>query len=272
MNQEPQKNNTVLIIIAFIGVVGTIVASTIGVIGNYNIEKLRQESALTQIALVAVVTQGGATQMVLQSTINAPTQPPYPTYTPYPTATFVPSTATLIPTQTPDPRLFWDNFENGVKPEWKMQGEYSTVNGKLIPGNSMQGYLGDQSWINYVVVLQQVENRCGDWGVMLRMQDRDNYMLVKFKWGCSGQANDFKFYKVINGEQQEIAGAEGYKYYADGGSVLRLEAEGNVYRFYQDNERLVYFTDNSFSSGGVSLVNFNSERLSIGSFQVESLP
>jgi hypothetical protein len=56
------KNNTVLIV-AIIGVIGTIVATTIGVIGNYvgnyNIEKLRQESELTRIALVAIATQGG---------------------------------------------------------------------------------------------------------------------------------------------------------------------------------------------------------------------
>jgi hypothetical protein len=85
MTQEPQKSNAVLILIAIIGVVGTIVATAIGVIGNYNIEKLRQDAELTRIALVSIATQGGATQMVLQSTVNAPTEPPAPTYTPYPT-------------------------------------------------------------------------------------------------------------------------------------------------------------------------------------------
>ena len=38
MRQEPHKNN-VLIIIAMIGVIGTIIASIITVTGNLNIEK-----------------------------------------------------------------------------------------------------------------------------------------------------------------------------------------------------------------------------------------
>jgi len=53
MAQEPQKSNYVLIVIAIIGLVGTIVAATIGAIGNYNTEKLRQEAELTRIALVS---------------------------------------------------------------------------------------------------------------------------------------------------------------------------------------------------------------------------
>ena len=64
MAQEPQKVISVVIIIAIIGVIGAIVAATISVKGNYNIEKLRQEAELTRIALVSNTTQGGATQTV----------------------------------------------------------------------------------------------------------------------------------------------------------------------------------------------------------------
>lgn len=53
MAKEPQKNNSTMIIIAVIGVVGTVVAATIGAIGNYNTEKLRQEVGLTRIALAS---------------------------------------------------------------------------------------------------------------------------------------------------------------------------------------------------------------------------
>ena len=53
MTQESPKNNNVLIVIAIISVVGTIVASIVGAIGNYNTEKMRQEAELTRIALVA---------------------------------------------------------------------------------------------------------------------------------------------------------------------------------------------------------------------------
>ena len=58
MTQEPQKSNTVLIFIAIIGVVGTIAGATIVAIGNYNVEKFRQQAELTRIALVYIATQG----------------------------------------------------------------------------------------------------------------------------------------------------------------------------------------------------------------------
>lgn len=110
MAQEPQKNNAALIIIAIIGVMGTIVATTIGVIGNFNIEKMRQEAELTRIALVSIATQGGATQVSMASTISAPTSTPYPTnelpptYTPFPTYTFFPQpTIPPLPSETPTP-------------------------------------------------------------------------------------------------------------------------------------------------------------------------
>jgi hypothetical protein len=82
MNPEPQKSNTVLIVIAIIGVIGTVIGTIITVMGNYNVEKLRQETELTRIALVSIATQSGATQTVLQSTINAPTELPVPSTTP----------------------------------------------------------------------------------------------------------------------------------------------------------------------------------------------
>lgn len=98
MTQEPQKNNIVLILVAVIGVIGTLAGAIITVNGNYKVEKLRQETELTRSALVSIATQGEATQMVLQNIVNAPTEIPAPTYTPYPTLTPAVITATLEPT------------------------------------------------------------------------------------------------------------------------------------------------------------------------------
>lgn len=136
MTQEPQKSNTVLIFIAIIGVVGTIAGATIVAIGNYNVEKFRQQAELTRIALVYIATQGGATQVSMASTISAPTNTPYPTnelqptYTPYPTYTSIP-----FPTIPPTPSIslpFSDNFDNGMKSEWKViQGQPLIVDGRL---------------------------------------------------------------------------------------------------------------------------------------------
>lgn len=132
MTQEPQKNNAVLIIIAIIGVVGTIVASTIGAIGNYNTEQSRQEWELTRIALVAIATSGGSTQVVLENTINAPTDLPAPTYTPpatytpYPTFTDLP-TYTAVPTRD---ALFRDSFSD-VSGGWPLQPPLLLSDGTL---------------------------------------------------------------------------------------------------------------------------------------------
>ena len=77
MIQEPNKSNMILIIIAIIGVCGTIIGATITVMGNINIEKIRQETELTRIAFPSI-----ATQLVLQSTANA--SAPIITVTPKP--------------------------------------------------------------------------------------------------------------------------------------------------------------------------------------------
>lgn len=102
MNQEPHKSNVALIVIAIIGVIGTIAGAAITVFGNYNVEKLRQETELTRIALVSIATQGGATQMVLQSTVDAPTPTFFEAYTPVPipSITVIPESVTTLPTAT----------------------------------------------------------------------------------------------------------------------------------------------------------------------------
>lgn len=110
MSQEPQKNNAVLIIIAIIGLVGTIIATTIGVIGNYNIEKLRQDTELTQISLNSIAKHGEETRVSMESTMFALTLMPYyanelqPTYTPYPTYTPIPSPI-IAPTTFVEPPI-----------------------------------------------------------------------------------------------------------------------------------------------------------------------
>jgi hypothetical protein len=56
-----------LIIFAIIGVIGTVIAATISVMGNYNVEKIRQETELTRIASVFTPTQSVPTVQNTQS-------------------------------------------------------------------------------------------------------------------------------------------------------------------------------------------------------------
>lgn len=59
--RAPNLSNSMAYLALIIGIIGTIAASVIGVIGNHNLEALRQEVALTQISLVAISTQVEAT-------------------------------------------------------------------------------------------------------------------------------------------------------------------------------------------------------------------
>ncbi len=52
MPPKQQKSNVVLVV-AIVGVIGTVIATTITAFGNYNVEKMRQEAELTRIAIVS---------------------------------------------------------------------------------------------------------------------------------------------------------------------------------------------------------------------------
>ena len=136
MTQEPQKSNVVLIVIAIIGVVGTIVATTIGVIGNYNIEKLRQDTELTRIALVSIATQGGATQASLVSTISAPTDMP----------TLPPASPNIIvsplPSLTFTPALFPNVTGQEIFPNFTIR-PVSLKSGELLVGTAVKFAIQD---------------------------------------------------------------------------------------------------------------------------------
>src|SRR5690349_16633775 len=84
MSPTSQKNNTVPILIAIIGVVGTIAASIIAAVSNYNVEKLRQETELTRVALPSIPSQSGENQTSITS-VSALT----------PSATFLPNIETM---------------------------------------------------------------------------------------------------------------------------------------------------------------------------------
>lgn len=93
MPQESQKNNAVAIIIAIIGVIGAVIAATITMMGNYNIEKLRQDTELTRTALILISTQDSALPIFTPTPIIVYS----PTFTTTPTANMPTSTTTITP-------------------------------------------------------------------------------------------------------------------------------------------------------------------------------
>lgn len=272
MTQESRKGNIVLITIAVIGCVGTIVASTIGAISSYSVEKLRQESELTKIALVSIATQGGATQMVLQNTVDAPTPPPYPTYTPQQaiviTATPPPSTPTrtALPIQSTG-FVFEDDFENGLDSNWNIKyGELGMANGKLtiISPFSKQhsnylAVLDGYYWGNYKVTFEiapfedtgAFESDNGQVAILLRYQEGQDNVGFYMSGGTVG----VQFGKYTKNKEWElyasslVTGREGdFNFYPNplNPSTITIECIGNTYTAYINDKKI-----NSFNVPGV---------------------
>ncbi len=259
--------------------------STLAAAGLQPVKDFRHDES---IATNAIISQEPAAKTMLEPCEGyvdivvslgpppVPTDTPPPTDTPGPTETPAPptETPTLTPvpptvTPTPDPRLFFDDFEAGVKPDWGMSGNFATVNGRLVVDRSLEGFVGDESWTNYAVTLNNISFKHG-WELRLRIQDQNNYMVLKF-WGINPPS--WEWSRVINGEQQKIPGANyNYDDWLKGKSrSIKVESEGSTYRFFINDQERVYFTDNTFDRGGIGLI-VTGAPISMESVEVNQLP
>lgn len=256
MTQEPQKNNNiVLIVIAIIGVIGTIVATTIGVIGNYNIEKLRQDTELTRIALVSIATQGGATQASLASTISAPTETPINTIAPStPTAITIQPSSTSISVSSTQPNEVINNsgsisFESPDSPEtlnplfqWVKGGsdassyDLSKNSGALtiISGPKLNQYLSTQSaplvllpysgdfQVQVKVIFHPVEvHQVAGLGVIVR-NEKISYIRISRLLTDWGQGISF----------QSSSGNGNKFYYTGDETFFKISRHGSIFNIY----------------------------------------
>lgn len=279
MTPEPQKNNTVLIIVAIIGVVGTIVASAIGAVGNYNTEKFRQEAELTRIALVTIATQGGATQMVLQNTVDAPTQTPYPTFTPNPTYTISP-TNTLPPTiaatefvPPADGILFQDNFDGGISSEWTpLSGNWIVSNGELTAFTEKTGAyiwisLQRPHWKNYILSLNinlpYQTTTWANYGAVSVRNSSSQSKIIGIPFGTK------EIYWAFIGNKRSddtpIAGQIPDAEYLSG-SKLEIEVRGDIFVFRVNGRDVQSISISGYDSGGISLGAYCSPRGGCPSF------
>jgi len=269
MTQEPQKSSAVLIVIAIIGVIGTIVASAIGAMANYNIEKERQGFELTRIALVSIATQGGATQMVLESTVNAPTQPPEPTSTPYPTYT-----PQIIPTVTssPEPTIFLpieDTFDLRARPEWEtITGTWRVLDGHLTADNSDEwqiAFIGDSNWQNYKMEVTIFSSYfVYPTRLIARASDKG---YIAFEYTASGA----RWIIINSGQEVEITEMTNH-FDWDKTYNIALKVEGDIFTVLVNGTQYSQIQDSTFSKGKVGL-GFKSPYLTwFDDFQVSELP
>ena len=139
---------------------------------------------------------------------------PVPTLTPRPAtatprATATPeATATPTASATPDDRLYFDDFEDGIKPELGIKGaNFTAINGRLKSEGVLEAAIGDSSWRNYAVsFLQMPEMRGMAAQFKFRVQDKDNYMLVRVRMD---NGVGWTVLRVVGGEEQAVPGADG---------------------------------------------------------------
>lgn len=199
--------------------------------------------------------------------------PVLPTDTPMPTNT--PTPVPPSPTPTPDPRLFWDDFELGIKPKWGMLGDnFAVANGKLIMGDgSLESQIiGDSGWQNYAIRLYGLDvpgRQTGQsFNILVRVQDRDNYIRLEIRdHGANGK--QWHWHKVINGQSQEIPGTH-FGMRPSGSEFIMLEIQDNIYRTFIDGEQQVYFVDDTFSNGGI-VMKCNHE-FSLDAIEIVGMP
>ena len=97
MAQEPQKGNSIGIIIAVITAIGVVTAALIAANGNNNVEKMRQQAELTQIALISQLTQAAS-----QGAVNVPTVSVTSTTIASPAPTLLPVSSSTLSANTAD--------------------------------------------------------------------------------------------------------------------------------------------------------------------------
>jgi hypothetical protein len=120
MSRKPQKNNAS--VIAIIGVLGTIIGTAITVMGNFNIEKLRQETELTRIALVSISTQTAESKFTeITDITSTPYQTPVVTISPVLTST-IPVSTKSYPSLNPAVTL-----EITWKPDLQVEVKWSNL-------------------------------------------------------------------------------------------------------------------------------------------------
>lgn len=243
--------------------------------------------AITFLAFIAPQeTQATVSQLVSGDTptpiiiiITATPEPNTPTPTgPTSTPTIVPSsTNTPVPTDTPPPtpdlRLFWDNFETGIRPEWGMLGEgYAVTNGELIvEGKLASEIVGNNTWGDYEIRISEfgLAGCCTTVRFLLRMQDLGNYMQLTCQEKNRDAYSQCFWDKIIDGQEMPIPGAD-FGIMSREIYNLRVEARGNQYMTILDGELQVRFADDTFGGGGISLRI--EPRGRIGSIEVRSLP
>ncbi|HNS37684.1 MAG TPA: hypothetical protein PKM01_07850 [Anaerolineaceae bacterium] len=171
---------------------------------------------------------------------------PEPSWTP--TATRIP------PSATPDLRLFWDDFDQGLKPEWELLQGYCTMsNGMLVcPDGDSRIEVGDYSWSNYRLAFDTGSYWIpGGAAALVGINANGSYLKLNFPV-CH---NAYWIYHGPDGSEQQVSVANG-GVCEDGPFHVEIEAKDGIYSMKINSNAVGVFQENRIISGRIGfLVN-----------------
>jgi len=163
----------------------------------------------------------------------------------------------IDPTPNPDPNpapgatLFFDDFADGLEPEWNVTTGWEVGAGMLIHKTSdAWAYVGHGSdWRDYRVDVD-IEPRNEDVGIIVRCQeDMQSYVLVY------GDTDRLKCKIYLNGDDIEDTGWSSPGFF-DGEQSAQIRVEGTTLRFYLNGNLRLTVEDIPFLSGMPGLYSY----------------
>jgi hypothetical protein len=152
--------------------------------------------------------------------------------------------------------LFHDDFSSGMA-KWKiLAGNWNTSNKHVqASGPTHFACVYNDAWRDYVF---EATVRCRgsskptvDWlksYIFFRVQDEQNY----YRYGIQGDAGVLSLYKRVNGKWRKIHTTpfipKKNKWY-----TLQAQVKGTRITCFIDNKRVMSFTDEAFSNGGIGI-------------------
>lgn len=164
-----------------------------------------------------------------------------------------------------DPNWFYTTFyeetfderTNGFRPEWSVDAAEGSATadeeGQLVTQAYVAAFVGDRSWTDYRVTFGGGAYHAIEvFQVWVRMQDNRNFvgmtcLPTEGRLMCSG-------YKYVAGEEQTLSGFQQPVRLCDLRQIecdISVEAIGSQYRVLVNNQELIRFVDDTFTSGGV---------------------
>ncbi len=154
---------------------------------------------------------------------------------------------------------FSDDFTQGKKVDWDVEGtDWTFSNGKAIcniPNTYVVEYMdvGNTSWVNYTFETDVMGTAGTDKMIGFRFQDIKNYYELHLIGPI--QYHDIEFSKVVNGERTILFHKNNYTVLNNTNYHIKVVISGNEYKIYINNNLEVDVTDNTFSNGGIALIN-----------------